>query len=71
MKLDSMRLEQEAFEWYRAVIDIVADWDLLAQLAEWIHRDPQLRPSDRDRLLTSVDAREPWIRPDWVRSPSG
>ena len=59
------------FDRYRALIDVVASWEILAGLAERIHRDPRLRPLDRERLLSLVDRREVWVRPDWVRTPSG
>lgn len=68
---DIGELRAGTFDRYRAMIDIVVDWEILAGLAERIHRDPRLRPLDRDMLLALVDRRETWIRPGWIRTPSG
>lgn len=69
--MERQQLRAGPFDHYRAIIGIVVDWEILAGLAERIHNDSRLRPLDRDRLLSLVDKREPWIRPDWIRTPNG
>lgn len=71
MDLDHRKPSPGPADAYRAAIDIVASWDLLADLVERISEDPRLDAVDRETLLAVVNAREPRIRPDWVQPPNG
>lgn len=61
----------EPFDSYRAAIEVVARWGVLAAIARRVYEDSRLSDREREMLFTLVDVREMAVRPNVMREPSG
>lgn len=53
-----MGYEHHGYDAYRVLLEQVADWKLLADVADEIYHDDRLSWGEKDTLFSLVDARE-------------